>query len=173
MQKEQGAARHVQSVRDRIQALKLTETIDPKAAPKVTADLARELGVAVKDYVDAGGETVTDGEMPMILQRTSAARDAASASSGDVPVEPADAVAETPMATVDAQTRRAQQAYGRAAGVPESREPSAPQLENMETVALVDRGVFEQIRPALGEIRKAREDIRAGWARRRKPDEDD
>jgi len=38
---------------------------------------------------------------------------------------------------------------------------------------LADRGFFEQVKLALGELKKARQDIKADWSHPRKPSEDD
>jgi hypothetical protein len=68
------AARKVQAVRERMDALKLMVKLDPKAALKMTAELAKELRSAVKAYVEAGGKNPTSGEMKMAILAATEAR---------------------------------------------------------------------------------------------------
>ena len=98
--KKEMAAKKVQAVRERRDALMLMVKIDPRAALKMTAELAKELKSAVKDYVEAGGKNVTDGEMAMMRRDAKDAREAADAALKGVPAEPKDADVEA----VDAHT---------------------------------------------------------------------
>ncbi|MDZ4362496.1 hypothetical protein [Brevundimonas sp.] len=168
-QKKAMAARKVQAVRERMDALKLMVRIDQKSALKMTAELAKELKSAVTDYVEAGGRNVTDGDMAMIRKQASEARDAAETAADGVPVEPEGAQADA----VDAEARRAQQAYAVAAEVARGQDHRADRLEAVESAAVGDRGFFDQVKLALGQLKKAREDIKADWAHTRKPGQKD
>lgn len=72
------AAKKVEAVIQRRDALMLMVNIDPKAALKMTMDLAKALKEAVKDFVDAGGKNPTRGELMMMR------RDANDAAAPDV-----------------------------------------------------------------------------------------
>lgn len=168
-QKKAMAAKKVQAVRERMDALKLMVRIDQKSALKMTAELAKELKSAVTDYVEAGGKNVTDGDMAMIRKQASEARDAAETAADGVPVESEGAQA----AVVDAEARRAQQAYAVAAEVAQGQDQRADRLEAVESAAGADRGFFDQVKLALGELKKAREDIKADWTHTRKPGQKD
>lgn len=156
------AGRKLQAVRDRMQALSLIVKIDPKSALKLAGDLARELKAAVKAYVEAGGRNVSDGEMAMIRKRAAEARDASNTAAEAVPAEPGTGTAaETSATAIDAESRRAQQAYASAADVAESKVSAAEALDGVERVAVADQGFFQQVKELLGGLKKAREDIRA------------
>ena len=171
-QKKAMAAKKVQAVRERMDALKLLVRIDQKSALKMTAELAKELKSAVTDYVEAGGKNVTDGDMAMIRKQASEARDAAETAADGVPAAPLEADG-APAVAVDADARRAQQAYAVAAEVAQGQDHRADRLEAVESAAVADRGFFEQVKLALGELKKAREDIKADWAHTRKPGQKD
>lgn len=171
-QKKAMAAKKVQAVRERMDALKLMVRIDQKSALKMTAELAKELKSAVTDYVEAGGKNVTDGDMAMIRKQASEARDAAETAADGVPAAPVEA-GGAPAAAVDAEARRAQQAYAVAAEVAQGQDHRADRLEAVESAAVADRGFFDQVKLALGELKKAREDIKADWAHTRKPGQKD
>ncbi|MFN5615408.1 MAG: hypothetical protein ACK45V_06950, partial [Brevundimonas sp.] len=64
-------------MRERRDALMLLVKIEPRAALRMTAELAKELKSAVRDYVEAGGKNVTDGEMAMLRRDAKDAREAA------------------------------------------------------------------------------------------------
>ena len=174
--KKEMAAKKVQAVRERRDALMLMVKIDPKAALKMTAELAKELKSAVKDYVDAGGKNVTDGEMAMIRRGASEARDAADVAAEGMPAEPKAADpegAEAETATVDAEMKRAQAAYAAAFGIADGRDEKADRAEAVFGSAMVDQGFFQQVKMALGELKEAREKIKADWANLKAPDKDD
>lgn len=164
------AARKVQAIRERMNALKLMVKIDPKAALKMTAGFAKELRAAVKEFVDAGGRNPTSGEMKMAMRDAEAARAAADRAEGDVPAEPA---AAEPGVPVDAETKRAQTAYATAAGIADDSDRTADRLEAKVGLGMADMGFFEQVRQALGDIKSAREKIKADWAHPRSPSKDD
>lgn len=164
------AARKVQAIRERMNALKLMVKLDPRAALKMTAGFAKELRAAVKEFVDAGGRNPTSGEMKMAMRDAEMARDAADRAEGDVPAEPAAAGSEVP---VDAETKRAQAAYAAAAGVAEDTDRVADRLEAKIGLGMADMGFFEQVKQALGDIKSAREKIKADWAHPRSPSKDD
>lgn len=179
-QRKSMAAQKVQNIRERMDALKLMVKLDPKAALKMTAGFAKELKAAVKDYVDAGGKNPTNGEMKMMMKQASEARDAADDAAGGLPAEPkamdagaADVEVETGAVTIDAETKRAQAAYSAASGIAEDKDRVADRMEAVLDLAFADMGFFEQIRLALGDIKAAREKIKADWTHPRKPDEDD
>ena len=113
------ASRKLQAVRDQMKALSLMVKIDPKSALRLSSDLAKALKAAVKDYVEAGGRNVSDGEMAMLRRRASEARDAASMAEQVTPPDPAAGEA-LPETTVDADARRGQAAYAAATGVAET-----------------------------------------------------
>ena len=178
--KKEMAAKKVQAVRERRDALMLMVKIDPKAALKMTAELAKELKSAVKDYVEAGGKNVTDGEMAMMRRDAKDAREAADAALKGVPAEPkdadveaVDANAEAETAPVDAELKRAQAAYAAAFGIADARDERADRAEAVFGAAMVDQGFFLQVRMALGELKEAREKIKADWANLNSPDKDD
>lgn len=175
-QRKAMAAKKVQAVRERMDALKLMVKIDPRAALKMTAQLAKELKSAVKDYVDAGGKNVTDGDMAMIRRQALEARDAADVAAEGVPAEAGAADAETPTVdaeAVDAGTKRAQAAYGAAAEFADGRDQRADRLGAVEGAAMADQDFFQQVRLALGDLKDAREKIKANWTHPRQPDKDD
>lgn len=178
--KKEMAAKKVQAVRERMDALKLMVKIDPRAGLKMTAVLAKELKSAVKDYVEAGGKNVTDGEMAMMRRDAKDAREAADTALKGLPAEPkaadgeaveAEAGAET--ATVDAEMKRAQAAYTAAFGIADGRDETADRAEAVLGAATVDRGFFLQVKMALAELKEARDKIKANWTHPRSPDKDD
>lgn len=171
-QKKAMASRKLQAVRDQMKALSLMVKIDPKSALRLSSDLAKALKAAIKDYVDAGGRNVSDGEMAMLRRRASEAREAASMAEQATPPEPAagEALADT---TMDAEVRRGQAAYAVATEVAEGRGDVAESLERAESTAAADRGFFQQVKEILGALKKAREDIKADWGHPRKPDDED
>lgn len=169
--KKEMAAKKVQAVRERRDALMLMVKIDPRAALKMTAELAKELKSAVKDYVEAGGRNVTDGEMAMMRRDATDAREAADAALKGLPPEPKEAGAEAPM--VDAEMKRAQAAYAAAFDIADGRDEKADRAEAVFGAAMVDQGFFEQVKLALGELKEAREKIKADRANPKSPDKDD
>lgn len=175
--KKEMAAKKVQAVRERRDALMLMVKIDPKAGLKMTAELAKELRSAVKDYVEAGGRNVADGEMAIMRRDAKDAREAADAALNGLPAEPTDvdgeAEAETTTATVDAEIKRAQAAYAAAFGIADARDETADRAEAVLGAALVDRGFFEQVKLALAELKEARDRIKADWAHPKAPTKDD
>ena len=178
--KKEMAAKKVQAVRERMDALKLMVKIDPKAGLKMTAELAKELRSAVKDYVEAGGKNVTDGEMAMMRRDAKDAREAADTALRGLPAEPKDAGDEAvetgagaETATVDAEMKRAQAAYAAAFEIADGRDETADRAEAVLGAALVDRGFFEQVKMAVAELKEARDKIKANWAHPRSPDKDD
>ena len=179
MRKEM-AARKVQAVRERRDALMLLVKIDPKAALKMTAALAKELRSAVADYVDAGGKNVTDGEMALMRRDAKEAREAADAALSGLPAELGEAGIEggereagTTPAVVDAEMKRAQLAYAAAFGVAHARDERADRAEAVLGGATADRGFFQLVKQALAELKEAREKIKANWAHPKAPGRDD
>jgi hypothetical protein len=179
MRKEM-AAKKVQAVRERRDALMLLVKIDPKAALKMTAALAKELKSAVADYVDAGGRNVTDGEMALMRRDAMDAREAADAALNGLPAEPKESgmeAGEAPAgpapAIVDAEMKRAQAAYAAAFSVADARDERADRAEAVLGTAMADQGFFQQVKQALAELKEAREKIKADWAHPRAPGRED
>lgn len=180
--KKEMAAKRVQAVRERMDALKLMVKIDPRAGLKMTAELAKELKSAVKDYVDAGGRNVTDGEMAMMRRDANDAREAADAALKGLPTDPGEADVEVveaevdieaETATVDAGMKRAQAAYAAAFGIADGRDATADRAEAVLGAAMTDRGFFEQVKRAVAELKEARDKIKADRAHPKSPDKDD
>ncbi|MDP3405130.1 MAG: hypothetical protein Q8S03_10600 [Brevundimonas sp.] len=178
--KKEMAAKKVQSVRERMDALKLMVKIDPRAGLKMTAELAKELKSAVKDYVEAGGKNVTDGEMAMMRRDAKDAREAADAALRGLPADPKDADGEAveaeigaETAKVDAEIKRAQAAYATAFGIADAQDETADRAEAVLGAATTDRGFFQQVKLALAELKEAREKIKADWAHPMSPNKDD
>ena len=174
------AAKKVQAVRERMDALKLMVKVDPRAGLKMTAELAKALRSAVKDYVEAGGRNVTDGEMAMMRRDAKDAREAADAALKGLPAEPkeadgeaVEATAGAEPATVDAEMKRARAAYAAAFEIADGRDETADRAEAVLGAALVDRGFFEQVKMAVAELKEARDKIKANWTHPRSPDKDD
>lgn len=183
MQKEL-AAKKVEAVRQRRDALMLMVKVDPKAALKMTAELAKDLKAAVKDFVDAGGKNPTLGEMKMMSRDAQAARDAADAAVEGLPVEEAaaedaglEAKTEAEAAKIDADMKRAhaayEAAYATAFGVADDKDAKADRLEAIVSAAMSDAGFFEQVKLAMGELKEAREKIKADWAHLKAPNKED
>lgn len=183
MQKEL-AAKKVEAVRQRRDALMLMVKIDPKAALKMTAELAKELKAAVKDFVDAGGKNPTMGEMKMMSRDAQEARDAADAAVEGLPVEEAaaedaglEAKTEAEAAKIDTDMKRAhaayEAAYATAFGVADDKDAKADRLEAIVSAAMSDAGFFEQVKLAMGELKEAREKIKADWAHLKAPNKED
>jgi len=180
--KKEMAARKVQAVRERRDALMLMVKIDPKAALKMTAEMAKELKAAVKDYVDAGGKNVTDGEMAMMRRDAEDAREAADGALEALPTEPkdveiadieGDAPAKAETARVDAEAKRAQAAYAVAFGIADARDEKADRADAVFGAAMNDQGFFQQVKMAMGELKEARDKIKADWANLKTPNKDD
>lgn len=184
--KREMAAKKVQAVRERRDALMLMVRIDPRAALKMTVELAKALKAAVQDFVDAGGRNPTMGEMKMMSRDAQDARDAADAAVDDLPAEAkagasdADAVearTEAEAARIDAETKRAHAAYetawATAFGVADARDAKADRAEAVYNAAMSDEGFFMQVKLAMGELREAREKIKADWAHLKAPGKDD
>lgn len=175
MRKEM-AAKKVQAVRERRDALMLMVKIDPKAALKMTVEMAKQLKSAVEEYVDAGGRNVTDGEMAMMRRDAKDAREVADAAVDGLPVEPDTAeveAAEADAPRIDAEMKRVQAAYATAFGIADARDEKADRAEAVIGAALNDQGFFIQVKLAMGELKEAREKIKADWANLKSPDEDD
>lgn len=178
MQKEL-AAKKVQAVRERRDALMLMVKIDPRAALKMTAELAKELKAAVKDFVDAGGNNPTMGEMKMMQRDAQEAREAADAAVEGLPVEEAavETKTEAEAAKMDAEMKRAhaayETAYATAFGVADDKDAKADRLEAVVSAAMSDAGFFEQVKLAMGELKEVREKIKADWAHLKAPNKDD
>lgn len=162
------AAKKVQAIRERMNVLKLMVKIDPQAALKMTAAFAKELRAAVKEFVDAGGRNPTSGEMKMAMRDAEMAREAADVAEDGVPADP-----DTAEAAVDAEVKRAQAAYAAAAEVAEDTDRAADRLEARVRLGMADMGFFEQVKQALGDIKSAREKIKADWAHPKAPSRDD
>ena len=178
--KKEMAARKVQAVRERRDALMLIVKIDPRAALKMTIEMAKELKAAVKDFVDAGGRNVTDGEMAMMNREAKDARDAADLAVDGLPAEPGDgpveeAGVEVPVGTanIDAEVRRAHTAYEAAFGMADAKDETADRAEAIVGAANADRGFFIQVKMAMGELKEARDKIKADWANLKSPNKDD
>lgn len=183
MQKEL-AAKKVQAVRERRDALMLMVKIDPRAALKMTVEMAKELKAAVKEFVDAGGKNPTMGEMKMMSRDAQEAREAADAAVEGLPVEEAaaeDAGLETKTeadaAKIDAEMKRAhaayEAAYATAFGVADDKDARADRLEAVVSAAMADEGFFLQVKLAMGELKEAREKIKADWANLKAPNKDE
>lgn len=164
------AAKKVQALRERRDALMLMIKIDPKAALKMTAELAKELKQAVKDFVDAGGKNPTMGEMKMMQRDAQEAREAGDAALEGLPVE---AEGDGDSAKIDAEMKRAHAAYATAFGVADDKDARADRLEAVFNAAMGDSGFFDQVKAAIGELKAAREKIKADWAHPRSPNKDD
>jgi hypothetical protein len=177
--KKEMAAKKVQAVRERRDALMLMVKIDPRAALKMTVEMAKELKEAVEDFVEAGGKNPTDGEMAMMRRDSKDAREAADGALEAVPSEPTDvddAEIEAPTAEkakVDAEVKRAQAAYAAAFAAADTRDEKADRAEAVENAANADKGFFLQVKLALGELKEARDKIKADWANRKSPDKDE
>ncbi len=177
--KKEMAARKVQAVRERRDALMLMVRIDPKAALKMTVEMAKELKEAVEDFVKAGGKNPTDGEMAMMRRDSKDAREASDGALETLPEAPEHvdgAEVEAPTAEtakVDAELKRAQAAYAAAFAVADTRDEKADRAEAVENAANADSGFFMQVKLALGELKEARDKIKADWAHLKSPDKDD
>ncbi len=176
--KKEMAARKVQAVRERRDALMLMVKIDPKAALKMTVALAKELKDAVKDFVDAGGKNPTVGEMALMRRDAKDARGAADAAAASLPVEPKDVVSsdvqsEAETAKADAEVKRAHEAYGAAFGIADAKDEKADGADAVLGAAMSDAGFFEQVKIAVGELKAAREKIKADWANLKAPNKDE
>lgn len=193
--KKEMAARKVQAVRERRDALMLMVRIDPRAALKMTVELAKELKEAVRDFVDAGGKNPSLGEMKMMSRDAREAREAADAAAEGLPTEantadPDGAEAEAPTAEtakdevstaesakIDAAMKRAhaayEAAYATAFGVADAKDEKADRLEAILNAATADEGFFMQVKMALGELKEARDKIKADWANLKSPSKDD
>lgn len=180
------AARKVQAVRERRDALMLMVKIDPKAALKMTAELAKELKEAVKDFVDAGGKNPTMGEMKMMSRDAQEAREAADAAVEGLPVEAKTEIpdaedvetrTEAETAKIDAEMKRAhaayEAAYATAFEVADDKDAKADRLEAVLNGAMSDSGFFDQVKAAMGELKAARDKIKADWANLKSPSKDD
>ena len=163
------AARKVQAVRERRDALMLMVKIDPKAALKMTVEMAKELKEAVKDFVDAGGKNPTMGEMKMMSRDAREAREAADAAVEGLPAED--------VAVEDAEMKRAHAAYetvyATAFGVADDKDAKADRLEAVLGAAMKDAGFFEQVKLAMGELKDARDKIKADRANLKAPNKDE
>ncbi|WP_396594641.1 hypothetical protein [Brevundimonas sp. R86498] len=171
--KKEMAAKRVQAVRERRDALMLMVGIDPRAGLKMTAELAKELKSAVKDYVEAGGRNVTDGEMAMMGRDAKDARKVADEAFDGLPAEPKDIGIEAETARADAEMKRGQAAYAAAFGIADWRDATADRAEAVLGAAMTDRGFFEQVKMAVAELKEAREKIKADWAHLKAPNKDD
>lgn len=184
MRKEM-AAKRVQAVRERRDALMLIVKIDPKAALKMTVEMAKELKAAVDDFVDAGGKNPTMGEMKMMQRDAQEAREAADTAVEGLPVEAEGDVepagdevrTDNETARIDAEMKRAhaayEAAYATAFGIADDRDAKADRLEAVMGAAMSDAGFFEQVKIAMGEIKDARDKIKADWANLKSPNKDD
>ena len=172
--KKEMAAKKVQAVRERRDALMLMVKIDPKAALKMTVEMAKELKEAVEDYVDAGGKNVTDGEMAMMRRDAKDAREVADEAVDGLPAEPkADEVAAAENVKIDAEMKRARAAYAAAFGIADARDEKADRADAVFGAAMADQGFFMQVKLAMGELKDARDKIKADWANLKSPDKDD
>lgn len=179
------AAKKVEAVRQRRNALMLMVKIDPRAALKMTVEMAKALKAAVKEFVEAGGKNPTLGEMKMMSRDAQEAREAADAAVEDLPVEAeadiddagVEAKTEAEAATMDAEIKRAhaayEAAYATAFGVADAKDEKADRLEAIVNAAMSDEGFFLQVKLAMGELKEAREKIKADWAHFKAPDKDD
>lgn len=178
MRKEM-AARKVQAVIDRRDALMLMVKIDPKSALKMTTDLAKALKEAVKDFVDAGGRNPSNGDLAMMRRGATDAREAADAAVEGLPPKPADEADVKVEASaaeaerVDTEIKRAQAAYAAAFGMADVRDETADRAEAVFGAALSDSGFFDQVRRVLGSLKEAREKIRSEWAHLKAPNKED
>lgn len=90
----------VDQIRERIRLLAVSAAIDPKATARQAAQLARELGQAVKDYVDAGGKEklsslpAVSSQRPATMKETTPSGDGNSAA--DAAAAPTDGDRDTP-----------------------------------------------------------------------------
>jgi hypothetical protein len=168
-QRKELAQKRMNSVRERMQALSLIIKMDPRAALKMAAELAKELKAAVKDYQDAGGRNTSAGDLALIRDQISRAREARSA----VTPEPDAPPPPDPAVNAEAGSRRAQQAYA-AASSAAFQERSIERLTELEKVAVADNGFFDLVKGLAKALRKAREDIRhESHSALRPPNEDD
>ena len=168
MRKEM-ASRRMQAVKERMGTLGLMIKADPRSALKLAAELAKELKAAVKDYQDAGGRNTSAGDLALIRNQISRAREARSA----VAPEPNAPPPPDPAVNAEAESRRAQQAYVAAANA-EFQERSIERLTELEKVAVADNGFFDLVKGLAKALRKAREDIRhEAHSALRPPNEDD
>lgn len=94
------ARQKIEKLKARLQMLRSMASMDPKGTARLAAQLARELGAAVKAYAAAGGTAVGAGSVSVAVPATSGA-DAASTDAGDpaaaatVEQAPADQTADT------------------------------------------------------------------------------
>ncbi|MBB5745298.1 hypothetical protein [Brevundimonas variabilis] len=96
----------VEQIRERIRLLAVSAGIDPRATARQAAQLARELGQAVKDYVAAGGKeklassVAVPAQASGVMEETTPANDGRTADDPDAAA--ADAETDTPPAAASA-----------------------------------------------------------------------
>lgn len=77
-EKKAAAKKKIEQIKARLQMLQMAMIGDPKAAARIAAQLARELGAAVKAYAAAGGSTAGLGATPAESATAETTTDAAS-----------------------------------------------------------------------------------------------
>ncbi len=95
------ARQKIEQLKARIRMLQMSAAMDPKGVAKLVAQLARELGAAVKAYASAGGSTADLGAIP-----TAATPSADAAGADDAATATAEA-ATAEAATAEAATAEA------------------------------------------------------------------
>ena len=97
------ARQKIEQLKARIRMLQMSAAMDPKGVAKLVAQLARELGAAVKAYASAGGSTADLGGIPTAATPTAATPSADAAGAEDA----ATATATAEAATAEAATAEA------------------------------------------------------------------
>lgn len=165
-QRKELAQKRMNSVRERMQALSLMVKMDPRAALKMAAELAKELRGAIKAYQEAGGRNVSSGEMALIRRHVSdagEARDEAGATAAEAQVKAEAAPGDEGLLT---QARAL-------SGMADQANQRFDELEALEAVAVADFGFFDVVKQLVGGLRKAREDIRGKAAETLNPPTED
>lgn len=160
------AQKRMNSVRERMRALSLMIKMDPRAALKMAAELAKELRGAIKAYQEAGGRNVSSGEMALIRRHMSDASDARD--------EAGAIAAEARVKAEAAPGDEGLQTQARAlSGMAEQAGQRFEELEALEAVAVADFGFFDVVKQLVGGLRKARDEIRGKAAETLNPPTED
>lgn len=148
-EKKAAAKKKIEQIKARLQMLQMAMIGDPKGAARMAAQLAKELGAAVKAYASAGGSTAGLGAVSS-APATGGAEAATDATSSEAEVEPGSAGQQAPAEDQDAEPARSSNPYQQA--VDASRARTAEQAQRSGE-RHADRDMLDEVKRLAAQIK--------------------
>lgn len=143
------AKQKIEQLKARLQMLQMAMIGDPKGAARMAAQLARELGAAVKAYAAAGGSTAGLGAASS-APATGGAEAATETNSSEAEVEAAPAGQPAPAEDEDAEIAKSSNPYQRAVDASQARMAEQARRSGERQA---DRDMLEEVKRLAAQIK--------------------